>query len=184
MSKRRILVQSTAVIAALALLATGAIAATGGFGGGVEPGEVLARESLLTPDELGDGGFDGLQYADPTEGLALIDAPEASSDGSAQLSYPIIVPQGRGMTPELSLDYTSSTEPSWAGLGWDIGVDAVEVDTSFGVPYFDAAKESESYSLDGAMLVPNALGEAGVSAVFEEKDLGGASFRVRLLIGR
>lgn len=170
MSKRRILVQSTAAIAALALLATGAIAATGGFGGGAEPGEPLARESLLTPDELGDGSFDGLQYADPTEGVALIDAPVAASDGSAQLSYPIIVPQGRGMTPELSLDYGSSTEPSWAGLGWDIGADAVEVDTSFGVPYFDPAKESESYSLDGAMLVPNALGDAWEDRIADRQD--------------
>ena len=32
--------------------------------------------------------------------------------------------------------------------------------------------------------VPNAIGEHGVSAVFEEKDLGGASFRFKLLLGR
>ena len=170
MSAGRTAMKTVAVVAALALIATGAIAATGGFGGGAQPGEPLARESMLTPDELGDGSFDGLQYADPSEGLALIDAPEASSDGSAQLSYPIIVPQGRGMTPELSLDYTSATDSSWAGSGWDLGVGTVEVDTSFGVPYFDAAKESESYSLDGAMLVPNALGDAWEDRIADRQD--------------
>ncbi|MCD5345786.1 SpvB/TcaC N-terminal domain-containing protein [Agromyces sp. S2-1-8] len=170
MSAKRTAVKTAAVVAVLGLLATGAFAATGGFGGAADPGETLARESLLTPDDLGDGSFDGLQYADPAEGLALIDAPEASSDGSAQLSYPLIVPQGRGMTPELSLDYASATESSWAGIGWDLGVGTVEVDTSYGVPYFDADKESESYSLDGAMLVPNALGDAWEDRIADRQD--------------
>ncbi|SIN86106.1 toxin TcdB middle/N-terminal domain-containing protein [Agromyces cerinus] len=170
MSAGRTAVKTVAVVAALALVATGAIAATGGFGGGAKPGEPLARESMLTPDELGDGTFDGLQYADPSDGLALVEAPEASSDGSAQLSYPILVPQGRGMTPELSIDYTSSTDSSWAGAGWDLGLDTVEVDTSFGVPYFDPAKESESYSLDGSMLVPNALGDAWTDRIADRQD--------------
>ncbi|MFF2275959.1 SpvB/TcaC N-terminal domain-containing protein [Agromyces sp. NPDC058126] len=170
MSAKRATVKTAAAIAVLGLLATGAFAATGGFGGGAQPGEPLAREPMLTPDDLGDGSFDGLQYADPAEGLSLIDAPAASNDGSVQLSYPLIVPQGRGMTPELSLDYTSATESSWAGLGWDLGVGTVEVDTSYGVPYFDPAKESESYSLDGAMLVPNALGDAWQDRIADRQD--------------
>jgi hypothetical protein len=32
--------------------------------------------------------------------------------------------------------------------------------------------------------VPGAIGDAGVSATFEEEDLGGAAFRVRILVGR
>ncbi|GAA1757270.1 toxin TcdB middle/N-terminal domain-containing protein [Agromyces humatus] len=164
------IMKGVAIASALALVVgAGAVAAQLATPA-VDPGEPLARESLLTPDDLGDGGFDGLQYADPTEGLALIDAPEASSDGSAQLSYPLIVPQGRGMTPELSLDYVSATESSWTGLGWDLGVGAVEVDTSYGVPYFDTAKESESYSLDGAMLVPNALGDTWEDRIADRQD--------------
>lgn len=170
MSKRRIILEAAAAVAAVSLIATGALAVTGQFGGGVTPGDVLPRESLLTPDDLGDGAFDGLQYADPTEGLALIDPPEASSDGSAQLSYPILVPQGRGMTPEISLDYTSSTDPTWLGLGWDLDVGSIDVDTSFGVPYFDTAKESESYAIDGAMLVPNALGDAWEDRIADRQD--------------
>ncbi len=164
------ILKGVAIASALALLVGAGAVAAQLASPAVEPGEPLARESLLTPDDLGDGGFDGLQYADPTDGLALIDAPGASSDGSAQLSYPILLPEGRGITPELSLDYNSSTEPSWVGLGWDVGVDAVEVDTSFGVPYFDPTKESESYSLDGAMLVPNALGDAWEDRIADRQD--------------
>ncbi len=74
------------------------------------------------------------------------------------------------MTPELSLDYTSATESSWAGSGWDLGVGTIEVDTSFGVPYFDPAKESESYSLDGTMLVPNALGDTWQDRIADRQD--------------
>jgi hypothetical protein len=32
--------------------------------------------------------------------------------------------------------------------------------------------------------VPDAIGESGVSAVFNERDLGGATFRVKVIIGR
>jgi hypothetical protein len=32
--------------------------------------------------------------------------------------------------------------------------------------------------------VPDALGESGVSSVFEEDDLGGTTFRVKLIFGR
>ena len=31
----------------------------------------LGREPLLTPDEIGDGSVDPLEFPDPTEGLAL-----------------------------------------------------------------------------------------------------------------
>ncbi len=55
MSARRIVVKTAAVVAVLGLIATAAIAGTGGFGGGAQPGEPLARESMLTPDDLGDG---------------------------------------------------------------------------------------------------------------------------------
>src|SRR5512146_1899714 len=67
----------------------------------------LTREPQLTPAEIGDGSIDGLQFPDPTESLAMIEAPAASSDGGAHLSYPILIPSGRGITPELSLEYDS-----------------------------------------------------------------------------
>ncbi|SOC52015.1 SpvB/TcaC N-terminal domain-containing protein [Ornithinimicrobium cerasi] len=120
--------------------------------------EPLGREGLLTPEQLGAGALDGLQYADPTEGLSLIDAPVTDTGGSAQLSYPILVPPGRGITPDLGLTYDSAGDNGWLGLGWDLSVDEVAVDTTYGAPHFDPDRESESYLLDGDPLVPNALG--------------------------
>jgi RHS repeat-associated protein len=114
------------------------------------------RESLLTPDQLGDGIVDGLQYADPSEGLAMVQPPEADSGGSAQLSYPLVIPPGRGITPDLALNYDSGGGNGWVGLGWDLSVGEISVDTAFGAPHFDPAFESESYLLDGDVLVPNA----------------------------
>jgi len=132
-------------------------------GSAIEPlggadSETLAREPLLTPDELGDGSIDGLQYADPTEGLALISPPVASNSGDAEIAYPLIVPPGRGITPQLALSYNSGGGNGWLGLGWDLGVGSIEVDTRWGAPHFDPDSESETYLINGEPLVPNALG--------------------------
>src|SRR5689334_10764616 len=68
----------------------------------------IPREPLLTPQELGAGSVDGLQYGNPTEGLVMVQPPSASNDGGAHLTYPITVPAGRGITPQLNLQYDSS----------------------------------------------------------------------------
>jgi len=122
--------------------------------------ETLAREPQQSPEQLGDGTLDGLQFADPTEGLSLIDPPTAANDGGAHLSYPLTIPAGRGLTPELSLDYDSGGGNGWLGQGWDLSVGEIAVDTRYGAPYFDPTLESESYTIDGTPLVPNALGDS------------------------
>ena len=119
----------------------------------------LRREPLLTPEAIGDGSIDGLQYADPTENLALVDPPAPNNGGSAQVSYPLIVPHGRGLTPQLELTYDNGGANGWAGLGWDLSVGEISVDTEFGAPRFSATQETESYLIDGDMMVPNALGD-------------------------
>jgi len=128
--------------------------------------ETLAREPMLTPDELGDGSIDGLQFPDPTEGLVLISPPVASNSGDAEISYPLILPPGRGLTPDLVLSYNSGSGNGWLGLGWDLGVNSVQVDTRWGAPHFDPDKESETYLLDGEPLVPNAHGAPLVPNAF------------------
>lgn len=149
-------------VVSLALVggSTAVAAQVAGGSGPADEGQLLPREEQVTPADLGDGRVDWLQYADATEGLSLIGAPEPSSDGGAKLSYPLVIPEGRGLMPELALEYDSGGGNGWAGLGWDISVGDIAVDTAFGVPHFDATRESESYLLDGAMLVPNALGNA------------------------
>ncbi len=142
--------------------------------GGAEPvaaaDETLGREPILTPEQLGRGGMDALQYADPAEGLSLVDPPTAGSRGGANLSYPLIVPPGRGITPDLDLTYASAGGNGWTGMGWDLSVGEVAVDTTFGAPYFDEDLESESYTLDGDRLVPNAVRETWQERVAERQD--------------
>src|SRR5688500_10198079 len=92
----------------------------------------LAREPQLTPAQIGDGSIDGLQFPDPTQGLALIEPPGASNDGGAHLSYPLVLPKGRGITPDLTLEYDSGGGNGWVGQGWDLSVGEISVDTRWG----------------------------------------------------
>src|SRR4051812_20175832 len=118
----------------------------------------LPREPQLTPAAIGDGSTAGLQFADPTEGLALVQPPEVSNDGGTHLAYPLLIPKGRGITPDLSLEYDSGGGDGWAGQGWDLSVGEISVDTRWGSPRFDPNLESETYLLDGDMLIPTSLG--------------------------
>jgi RHS repeat-associated protein len=92
---------------------------------------------------------------DPGSGIQLIKAPEANPQGSAGLKFEIEAPGGRrGMRPQLAVTYNSDGGNGWLGLGWSLGVSSMRVDTRWGVPRYDAAKETETYVLDGEMLTP------------------------------
>ncbi|MFL5734672.1 MAG: SpvB/TcaC N-terminal domain-containing protein, partial [Chloroflexia bacterium] len=140
----------------LSTAASGTVASGSPLGGANDT--TLAREPQLTPAEIGNGSTAGLQFPDPSEGLALVQPPGASNDGGAHLSYPLLIPKGRGIAPDLSLQYDSGGENGWAGLGWDLSVGEISVDTRWGAPRFDANRESETYLLDGSMLISNSLG--------------------------
>ena len=115
--------------------------------------DVLGREEQLTPQDLGAEEMDGLQFADPTEQLVIIEPPEANNQGTAEVEYPLGLPPGRaGMEPDLALTYDSTNGSSWVGVGWDLGVGAVSVDTRWGAPRYDGALETETYLLDGDVL--------------------------------
>lgn len=97
----------------------------------------------------------GIQAATPTTGVNMINPPQASSTGSASLSYPITLPPGRkGVHPQLGLSYSSSSGNSWLGLGWNIMIPAITIETRWGVPRYDPAKETETYTMNGEMLTP------------------------------
>ena len=118
--------------------------------------ETLAAINPLAPQDFGAATVNGLEYADPKEGLSIVDAPVPNSDGSVELAYKLEVPPGHGITPEFVVQYGSGGGNGWMGEGWDLGVGEITIDTTFGAPRFDQAVESESYLLDGALLVPNA----------------------------
>ena len=155
LTRRGFQVIGIAFVVALAATSASAVPLDSGLS------STLRREPLLTPEAIGDGQVDGLQYADPTEGLALVDPPAPNNGGSAQLSYPLIVPHGRGLTPELALAYDSGAENGWVGLGWDLSVGEISVDTEFGAPRFDSrTRRARATSSTATMLVPNALGDS------------------------
>lgn len=94
-----------------------------------------------------------IKAADPTAGLNLMQPPSASQDGAAHINYPIVIPPGRnGMQPNLAIQYNSEGGNGWMGLGWNIDVPAITLDTRWGVPEF-ASHESEIYLLGGEQLV-------------------------------
>src|SRR6266542_2147013 len=118
---------------------------------------VLTRPPQLQPGTLGDGSVIGLQYGDPAEQMVVMDPPQASNQGGAGLQHPLLIPAGRGIQPNLVLNYDSTAGSSWVGTGWNLSVGEISVDTRWGVPRYDPAKESETYLLDGDVLSPTAV---------------------------
>ncbi|WP_257456314.1 SpvB/TcaC N-terminal domain-containing protein [Archangium lipolyticum] len=123
---------------------------------------IMINALVVTPEHPQLASFDpnrlkGIKAATPAAGIQLIQPPQASSSGDAVLSYPLELPPGRlGVQPSLALGYNSARGNGWMGLGWDIGLSAIEAETRWGVPRYDAALETETYLLDGAQLSPTA----------------------------
>ncbi|MET2997037.1 SpvB/TcaC N-terminal domain-containing protein, partial [Flavobacterium columnare] len=90
-------------------------------------------------------------------GITPITPPTANPNGSTSTNFPIEIPKGRaGMQPSLALQYSSEAGHSWTGLGWAINLPSVDIETRWGAPRYDASKETESYTLAGEALLPNA----------------------------
>jgi len=97
----------------------------------------------------------GMQAALPSEGIGRMELPRAAYDGAATLRFPLQLPPGRqGMEPDLTLIYSSEGTNGWLGLGWSLPLAAFSVDTRWGSPRYDAARESETYLYDGRQLSP------------------------------
>ena len=109
----------------------------------------MPETSAYTPTSIKE-----LKAADPLEGLTLMQPPTANNSGTANLSYPIEIPAGRqGMQPNLALTYSSGSGNGWLGVGWDISIPSITVETRWGVPRYDQDKESEVYVYEGEQLV-------------------------------
>ena len=110
-----------------------------------------------------------IKAADPTSKVQLIAAPSANNRGSANLSYSFEMPPARnGMSPSLGVQYSSDGGNGWLGEGWDLSVPSISIDTRWGVPRYDDAKETETYSMSGSMLVT--MDDAGESSVAHRGD--------------
>ena len=97
----------------------------------------------------------GMETADPSAGIVPVEPPAANNMGTANLHFPIKLPDGRkGMGPDLSIDYNSEIANSWLGLGWNLEIPSIGVETRWGVPRFLAGKETETYLFNGDQLTP------------------------------
>jgi RHS repeat-associated protein len=113
---------------------------------------VLVAPETPTPLQFNPNALKDIAAADPSAGMDLIAPPVANNEGTAELSYPLRLPAGRGaFSPALSLSYSSSRGNGWLGVGWDLPVPRIEVDTRWGVPAYDG---TERYMLNGQALVP------------------------------
>lgn len=119
--------------------------------------------TLTLPDEPASASFNPnsmkeLAKADPAAEIVLIQAPEGGPGGEASLNYPLVIPDGRGsLQPELAVTYSSGSGNGWLGLGWDLKMPSIEISTLFGVPRYDSAFETETYTVDGEQLAPVAI---------------------------
>lgn len=100
-------------------------------------------------------GISGLKAGDAAAARNFISPPSVNQRGSANVSYPIVIPSGRnGMKPGISVSYDSNKSNGWMGEGWDVsGASSISIDVRWGSPSFDPQTETELYSLNGEMLV-------------------------------
>ena len=94
-----------------------------------------------------------LKAGSPTNAINMIEPPKGTNLGDANLNYPIVVPKGlNGMQPDLAVKYSSESANGMMGLGWNIPMRSITVDTRFGVPRYNG---DEVYFLEGMKLVPD-----------------------------
>ncbi len=111
--------------------------------------------TIATPESPGTQSLNptsmkDIKVANPAAGIDVIEPPVANSRGTAELYFPIEVPPGRrGIRPNLAITYSSESRNGWLGVGWDLRMSAIQIDTRFGVPKYDG---TETYLLDGQML--------------------------------
>ncbi|MFD4635914.1 SpvB/TcaC N-terminal domain-containing protein [Lentzea sp. NPDC058436] len=127
-----------------------AVLATGAPGEGLVDAPAHPEGASFDPNQL-----KGIQAADPGSKVNLVQPPSANNTGDAQLGYPIEVPPGRaGVQPSVALAYSSSAQNSWAGVGWDLPLQSIAIDTRWGVPRYHGTLETETYLLNGEQLTP------------------------------
>ena len=120
----------------------------------------FVNATLTVPDHPETLSYDptsikDIKAADPGSGIGLVAPPQGNNTGAATLAYPIELPPGRqGLAPSLGLAYNSGDGNGWLGLGWNLSVPSVTIETRWGVPRYSAAQETETYQLGPQQLTP------------------------------
>ena len=115
---------------------------------------------IKTPESPETAGFTptsikDIKAANPSAAINTIEPPSANSMGTANIGYPIVVPAGRqGIQPQLGIQYNSGGGNGWLGMGWNLSIPSIGIETRWGVPRYDASLETETYSMNGQMLAP------------------------------
>ena len=131
------------------------VSQTGDFGTMING--ILTSPESPSPLQFNPNSIKDFAAVEPTANVDLIQPPVANNQGTAELNYPIQLPAGRGAySPSLTLNYSSARGNGWLGLGWDIPISRIEIDTRWGVPSHDG---TERYLLDGSALVPVSTSE-------------------------
>jgi len=113
---------------------------------------VLVLPDHPGPDSFNPNSIKDLKAADPSAGIDLIEPPQGNNQGSAQISFPIRLPKARGAhQPSLAVAYDSTGGNGWVGVGWDVSLPKVTIDSRYGVPEYNG---EERYLLGGQALVP------------------------------
>ncbi len=135
----------------------------------IKEGEIVSTTTHFTdmingiikvPDSPETAGFTptsikDIKAANPSAAVNTIEPPSANNMGSAAIGYPIALPAGRqGMQPSLGIQYNSSGGNGWLGIGWDLQIPSISIDTRWGVPRYSTTEETETYSMGGQMLTP------------------------------
>lgn len=108
-----------------------------------------AETSNFVPTTLKD-----IEFANPSAGVVSIAPPTPNNMGAVTTSFPIKLPAGRqGMQPSLEVNYNSEGGNGWMGMGWDLSIPSIALNTKWGVPIFDGDMETELYSMSGQDLV-------------------------------
>jgi len=127
----------------------------------------LDRYTVAPQQENGGGGENNLYFTSqapsiglPKGGGALKGIDEKFTvnavNGTSSLEIPLPFTPGRGgFTPQLSIQYNSGSGNSEVGLGWSLGLPAIQRKTDKRLPQYDDDNERDVFLLAGAEdLVP------------------------------
>ncbi len=110
----------------------------------------------------------------PLDGLTVMQPPTANNMGTADLTYPINVPVGRGgLRPDLKLKYSSGSGNGMVGVGWNLPIPCISVETRWGVPLYSQQLETETYLLNGEHLVTEYDSMPTFARSYENQDMSG-----------